>query len=193
MSCTSSLAFASRESSIRSASCHRVECFPALGLAWAALAAGATLAQVAEGLGRYQPVGGRMERVALPRNVILINDTYNANPASLYAGMSVLAGSGDETWLVLGDMAELGEKSDKLHAEVGQAAADLGIRRLFGLGPHSSAAVRAFGSGGDHFESRERLIEVLRGELRPGVFCLVKGSRSMGMEKVVSALTGGGE
>lgn len=121
----------------------------------------------------------------------LIDDTYNANPASLYAGLQVLADLGGERWLVLGDMAELGFDSEKLHAEMGQAAADLGVRRMFCVGPSSRYSCAAFGGGGRHFESHAELLEQLVELIHPGVTCLVKGSRSMAMEQIVSGLLGG--
>ena len=98
-----------------------------------------------------------------------------------------------EPWLVMGDMKELGVDSRKMHAELGDAARSLGVKRLFALGEASTAAVDAFGDRAVHFSSRNSLIEALREELRPGVACLVKGSRSMGMEHVVNAISNGQE
>jgi UDP-N-acetylmuramoyl-tripeptide--D-alanyl-D-alanine ligase len=121
----------------------------------------------------------------------VIDDTYNANPASLYAALQVLANQDGESWLVLGDMKELGIDSRKMHAELGDAARSLGVKRLFALGDASMATVDAFGDMASHFSSRERLIEALRSQLKPGIACLVKGSRSMGMEHVVSAISNG--
>jgi UDP-N-acetylmuramoyl-tripeptide--D-alanyl-D-alanine ligase len=121
----------------------------------------------------------------------VIDDTYNANPASLYAALQVLAKQNGEPWLVLGDMKELGADSRKMHAELGDAARSLGVKRLFALGDASVATVDAFGDMAIHFSSRDRLIEALRSQLRPGVACLVKGSRSMGMEHVVNAISNG--
>ncbi len=121
----------------------------------------------------------------------LVDDTYNANPASLYAGLQVLNELGGERWLVLGDMAELGQDTEKLHAEMGQAAADLGVRRLFCLGPISRNSCTAFGEGAVHFGSHGALLEALSGEIHAGVNCLIKGSRSMAMEQTVAGLMGG--
>jgi UDP-N-acetylmuramoyl-tripeptide--D-alanyl-D-alanine ligase len=90
-------------------------------------------------------------------------------------------------------MKELGSGSRKMHAELGDAARSLGVKRLFALGNASVATVEAFGDGAIHFSSMDSLIEVLRQQLRAGVACLVKGSRSMGMEHVVNAISNGGE
>ena len=131
---------------------------------------------------------GRLQRRHHPSGWALIDDTYNANPASLYAGLQVLGEIGSERWLVLGDMAELGADSDKLHAEMGQSAADLGVRRLYCVGNSSRLSCGAFGAGGRHFSSHEALLAALREDLLPGVICLVKGSRSMAMERIVNGL-----
>jgi UDP-N-acetylmuramoyl-tripeptide--D-alanyl-D-alanine ligase len=128
----------------------------------------------------HQPAGGWR----------LIDDTYNANPGSLKAGLEVLAGLEGEAWLVLGDMAELGPDSEKLHAEMGRSAAELGIERLLTVGEISRASASAFGPGADHFESHQALQDALEKGLHPGVNCLIKGSRSMGMERIVQALIG---
>jgi UDP-N-acetylmuramoyl-tripeptide--D-alanyl-D-alanine ligase len=92
-------------------------------------------------------------------------------------------------WLVLGDMKELGTDSPKMHREVGDAAKAMGVKRLFATGDMSVHAVDAFGAGAEHFATREELAASLRRSLHPGINCLVKGSRSMGMEAVVEAVT----
>jgi UDP-N-acetylmuramoyl-tripeptide--D-alanyl-D-alanine ligase len=93
-------------------------------------------------------------------------------------------------WLVLGDMKELGVESSKMHREVGEAARAMGVSRLFATGDMSAHTVDAFGEGGEHFQSREELAAALCAQLRPDIICLVKGSRSMGMEAVVEAIKG---
>jgi len=100
----------------------------------------------------------------------------------------VLAKLQGTPWLVLGDMKELGQGSRKMHAEVGDAARSLGVSRVFATGEMSEYTVDAFGEGATHFADRETLIKDLILELRPGINCLVKGSRSMGMEAVVEAI-----
>ncbi len=155
----------------------------------ACLALGVEPEAIKTGLESVKPVPGRLNLVPAPAGWIVIDDTYNANPASLYAALQVLTAQHGEPWLVLGDMAELGSNSRKLHAELGDAARSLGVKRLFAVGSASTATVDAFGASASHFESREALIEALRSELRPGVACLVKGSRSMGMENVVRAIS----
>ncbi|MGD9264333.1 MAG: UDP-N-acetylmuramoyl-tripeptide--D-alanyl-D-alanine ligase [Lysobacterales bacterium] len=151
------------------------------------------LQDIAAGLEAVRPVPGRLAIVPSGLGWTVIDDTYNANPASLYAALQVLASQDGEPWLVIGDMKELGEDSRKMHAEMGDAARSLGVRRLFAVGEATAAAVDAFGSNAMHFASKEDLIRTLRAELRPGVACLVKGSRSMGMEFVADAIANGNE
>ena len=155
------------------------------------LALNVPLTDIRAGLESVKPVPGRLSLVRSNAGWTVIDDTYNANPASLYAALQVLANQDGESWLVLGDMKELGIDSRKMHAELGDAARSLGVKRLFALGDASMATVDAFGDMASHFSSRERLIEALRSQLKPGIACLVKGSRSMGMEHVVSAISNG--
>ena len=157
------------------------------------LALDVPLAHIKTGLETVKPVPGRLSLKHASAGWTVIDDTYNANPASLYAALQVLATENGEPWLVMGDMKELGADSRKMHAELGDAARSLGVKRLFALGEASTAAVDAFGDRALHFSSRDSLIEALRQELRPGVACLVKGSRSMGMEHVVNAISNGQE
>ncbi len=146
--------------------------------------------RIGSALAGLDSLPGRLQMQRHPAGWCLIDDTYNANPASLYAGLQVLTGLEGEPWLVLGDMAELGPDSVKLHREMGRSAADLGVRRLFAVGPASAASAAAFGPGAMHFESHEALKASLAEVLHEGVNCLVKGSRSMAMEQVVDGLIG---
>ena len=153
------------------------------------LALGVPLGDIKAGLEAVKPIPGRLNLVRSNSGWTVIDDTYNSNPASLYAALQVLASQGGEPWLVLGDMKELGTDSRKMHAELGDAARSLGVKRLFALGDASTATVDAFGDMAVHFNSRDSLIEALRSQLKPGVACLVKGSRSMGMEQIVTAIS----
>jgi UDP-N-acetylmuramoyl-tripeptide--D-alanyl-D-alanine ligase len=148
------------------------------------------LDEVAAALNGMKSLAGRFEVHEDAAGWRLVDDTYNANPASLYAGLQVLVGLKGRPWLVLGDMAELGPDAARLHAEMGQSAADLGVERLFAVGPLSAQSAAAFGRGAEHFESHQALLEALVVELEPGINCLVKGSRSMAMERIVQALIG---
>ena len=153
-----------------------------------ALAVGASIAQVRAGLEAVQPVAGRLVAHALRSGAVLVDDSYNANPGSLAAAIDTLAGSGDEAWLVLGDMRELGADETALHAQAGERAKAAGIARLFTLGGLSAHAAQAFGDGAREFETHEALADALAAELRPGVRVLVKGSRGSAMDRIVKAL-----
>ncbi|MEN8181137.1 MAG: UDP-N-acetylmuramoyl-tripeptide--D-alanyl-D-alanine ligase [Myxococcota bacterium] len=169
----------------------------ALAAAAASLAAGASVSDVAEGLARYRPVGGRMEQMALPRNIIIINDTYNANPQSMEVALRSLARLKGEARgvAVLGDMGELGGSAPDAHREVGRLVAELGVDLLFVLGDHAreiqEAALAAGMDPGQvcRGEDHESLGRSVREILQGNDWVLVKGSRSMRMERVVLALT----
>lgn len=160
----------------------------ALGAAAAAHAAGATLSDVAAGLAAVRPVKGRLEFRRAINGALLVDDSYNANPASVRAGLDAFRGVTGARWLVLGDMRELGSAADQLHAEIGRYAKEAGVERLLAFGPESRFAVDAFGPGGAWFEDIDDLIAEARRSLVPGVVVLVKGSRASRLERVTTAL-----
>ncbi len=161
----------------------------ALAASAAALAAGAGLDAVSQGLASLSPVTGRFTIHRLPQDITVIDDTYNANPGSLQAAIDVLATAGGETWLVLGDMGELGHGALDLHREAGFRARAAGVDRLFSLGELSRAAAESFGGNAAAFDTLEELVTALRGAVHGGgLHVLVKGSRRMYMERIVEAL-----
>ena len=162
--------------------------FNAGAAAAAAIAAGASLGSIREGLATVRPAKGRLESKRGPRGAEIIDDTYNANPASLRAGLRVLRAKPAPRWLVLGDMAELGPDGARLHAEAGRHARCHGVDRLMVIGELSAEAARTFGAGATHFADCAALVDRLRDELPDGATVLVKGSRSMAMEHVVDAI-----
>jgi UDP-N-acetylmuramoyl-tripeptide--D-alanyl-D-alanine ligase len=164
----------------------------ALAAAAAALAAGVAVASIQAGLLATRNVGGRLLSVTSASGAQLFDDSYNANPASLEAAITFLAAQPGETWLVLGDMGELGPESEQLHRDCGNVARDAGLSRVLCVGGLARAAAAAFGPGGRSFDSREELVAAVGSELKAGITVLVKGSRSMGMEKVVAGLAAAG-
>ncbi len=158
----------------------------ALAATAAATAAGASMTDVVKGLSVARSVGGRLRAVNLANGARVVDDTYNANPASLQAALMAFQAS--RLWLVLGDMGELGPAGPALHRQSGEGARAAGVERLFSLGTLSAHASEAFGAGAEHFENISELTEHVVGLLEPGVTVLVKGSRSMRMERVVAAL-----
>ncbi|MDT8409484.1 MAG: UDP-N-acetylmuramoyl-tripeptide--D-alanyl-D-alanine ligase [Wenzhouxiangellaceae bacterium] len=160
----------------------------ALAATAAALALGLDLDPIAAGLAGVGSLPGRLNARQMPGDWTLIDDSYNANPASTRAALEVLAETAGKRWLVLGDMAELGGDAELLHSEIGQAARQMGVDRLFAIGRRAAFAADAFGVGAEHFDCIEDLAQRLAEELEPGLTCLVKGSRSMQMDQVVARL-----
>ena len=146
------------------------------------------LEDILAGLGAFTGVSGRLATCFTPGGARVINDTYNANPLSMRAAIEVLVASGADTWLVLGDMGELGDEKEALHRQVGQQARELGVRHLLGTGDLARFAVEAFGSDGQFYQDRQQLIERLEQDITAQSVVLVKGSRSMSMEQIVDAL-----
>ena len=166
----------------------------ALAAASLALALGVSLESIAAGLRSAPAVAGRLVSRALRSGAVLIDDSYNANPGSLGAAIDTLAaGRGDgEAWLVLGDMRELGEAAEAMHADAGHRAKAAGLARLYTLGPLSAAAAAAFGAGAQHHHNHAALADALSADLRQhagaGLRVLVKGSRGSAMDRIVTAL-----
>lgn len=163
----------------------------AMAAAAACLAAGIPLAAVGQGLGRFAGVKGRLQRRAGRNGAEILDDTYNANPDSVRAGIDVLAATIGRKVLVLGDMGEIGEASGQYHDEIGGYAKSQGVDRLFALGDAVQQAVRNFGEGARHFCNIDKLIVAVDKELGPETTVLVKGSRFMKMERVADALASG--
>jgi UDP-N-acetylmuramoyl-tripeptide--D-alanyl-D-alanine ligase len=163
----------------------------ALAAAAACLAAGVSLASVVAGLEKFSGVKGRLQRRAGRKESELLDDTYNANPDSVRAGIDVLASTIGRKLLVLGDMGEIGEASGQYHDEIGGYAKSQGIDRLFAFGDAAQQAVRNFGEGARHYCNIEKLIAAVDKELGPETTVLIKGSRFMKMERVADALAAG--
>ncbi len=158
----------------------------ALAAAACALAAGATLAAIAQGLSAFEPVKGRSRALSVRlagRELTVVDDTYNANPDSVRAAIDVLAELPGPQLLVLGDMGEVGDQGPQFHAEVGDYARSRGIPVLYTLGEQSRAM------GGTHFDGIEALQAAVLSQLPRAASVLVKGSRFMKMERVVEAIT----
>jgi UDP-N-acetylmuramoyl-tripeptide--D-alanyl-D-alanine ligase len=144
--------------------------------------------QIKTGLEAVEPVAGRLQPVRSISGDTLYDDSYNANPVSVVAAAKFLAAQQGDSWLVLGDMAELGDDAAELHTSVGTDLKSVGIDHLLATGELSRHTVAAFGDGGLWFATQDELIEALRKSLDGNNNILIKGSRSMGMERVVAAL-----
>jgi UDP-N-acetylmuramoyl-tripeptide--D-alanyl-D-alanine ligase len=173
----------STSTTLRQAGLHNVR--NAVAAAACAMAAGAPLAAVAQGIAAFLPVAGRSQLLQLQRGgqaVTLIDDSYNANPDSVLAAIQVLAGLAGPRWLLLGDMGEVGKEGPRFHAEVGAAARAAGIEQFWAVG-----ALCAQAGAHRHFSSVAELVAALP-QAEAAASVLVKGSRFMKMEQVVQAL-----
>ena len=176
----------------------------ALAASAVALAAGLSLEKIQQGLEAFSPVNGRMQAKPMDSNHTLIDDSYNANPDSVRAAIDALQLAGNSSWLILGDMGEVGNQGPEFHREVGAYAASQGVDRLFALGEQCQFAIAGFEdsktalsltSNSQHFADIDSLISTLRNDLQNQALhssrhlhILVKGSRFMRMERVVQAL-----
>jgi UDP-N-acetylmuramoyl-tripeptide--D-alanyl-D-alanine ligase len=159
----------------------------ALAAAACAVAAGANLEQIVRGLEMAASPARRLQRKTLPSGAVVIDDSYNASPASVRAAIDVLASSAGRKVLVLGDMAELGADAESHHQQVGEYALQSGIDALFTLGSLSALASTAF--NGKHFENLDLLkVALLEEGNSSDLTMLVKGSRSSQMDLVVDML-----
>jgi UDP-N-acetylmuramoyl-tripeptide--D-alanyl-D-alanine ligase len=164
----------------------------ALAAAAAAAAAGAKLEHIRSGLAAMRAVQGRLQLKRARSGAWLIDDSYNANPSSVRAGIEVLAELEGRKWLVLGDMAELGTFAQDSHTEIGTFARAHGIERLFATGALASLAAKSFGDGGEWYPDGETLARALEQAATPEVRMLIKGSRINRLERVVDALSRAG-
>jgi UDP-N-acetylmuramoyl-tripeptide--D-alanyl-D-alanine ligase len=176
----------------------------ALAASAVALAAGVSLDKIKQGLESFSPVNGRMQAKKIDPNHTLIDDSYNANPDSVRAAIDALKQSGNMSWLVLGDMGEVGNQGPEFHREVGAYAAEQGVTKLFALGEQCQFAIEGFEdvkkqglptASAKHFSEMDSLIVQLRDALHAQstgsnehLNILIKGSRFMRMERVVQAL-----
>ncbi len=144
--------------------------------------------QIKMALESVSPVSGRLQPMRGMNGCTLFDDSYNANPLSVAAAAEFLAQLPGENWLVLGDMKELGNDAAALHREAGENARASGIDRLLALGELASNAVEGFGEHGSWYGSVDALVDTLTRSLNEATNVLVKGSRSMHMERVVDAL-----
>ena len=159
----------------------------ALAAAAAAHAMGTVAEDIANGLSSAHAVQGRLNVLRGRGGAAIIDDSYNANPASVRAALDYLAQASGTRILVLGDMAELGGRERELHREIGQYAADR-CDELLTLGPLARQAADVFGSEARSFDDIGLLGEALEALLADDVTILVKGSRVMGLDHLVKLL-----
>ncbi len=150
--------------------------------------------EIKTGLESFQPVKGRINIFDV-RGVHIIDDTYNANPDSMEAAIRILSSlkGNSRGILVAGDMLELGEHAESMHKKIGALSARSNIARLYVTGEFAEAVANGAGKEDKNsmdifIGAREEILEDLKKSLLPGDWVLVKGSRAMGMEKIIEGL-----
>ena len=154
--------------------------YAALAAAAVGLELGVPETDIALGIADYAPVGRRASVIDTGR-ITLIDDCYNANPDSTQMAIKSASDLGGRLVCILGDMLELGERSEQFHAETGRAALDAGALLL-------TCGERSRAMGGRHFGSKAELIAALPELILPGDRVLVKASHSMAFEEISEAL-----
>lgn len=154
-----------------------------------ALELGATTEMIQLGLANLAKVKGRVETVALSENIKLIDDSYNASVPAMKAAADLLNGFKGVRWLILGNMAELGDESLALHRQVGEHAAPFNFEHVLTYGADAKAISDV--CEGKHFDTHDSMIEFVKQQLtqhQGPQTILVKGANSAGMSKIVAAL-----
>lgn len=164
----------------------------ALAAAAVAMSMGAGLEAVRQGLSAMENVGGRLRPLRAATGGTVFDDSYNANPGSVAAAIDFLADLDGTRCLILGDMGELGQESERLHSEMGRRARARGIEQLIAIGPLSRAAAEAFGEQASWYPDVPGFLAAKPAGVITGELVLVKASRSMGLERVVASLVGEG-
>jgi UDP-N-acetylmuramoyl-tripeptide--D-alanyl-D-alanine ligase len=151
--------------------------------------------RIKQGLESFKSVRGRLHMVETAMGVKIIDDTYNANPASMAAAIQALSAirRGNRCFMVFGDMLELGDQTDLMHRQVGAEAAKVGAVKIYAYGDSAHALILGAGKGGMSDRQlmtagKEEIAADLISQLQPNDWVLVKGSRAMAMETVVEAI-----
>jgi UDP-N-acetylmuramoyl-tripeptide--D-alanyl-D-alanine ligase len=169
---------------LRSAGRHNVQ--NALAAAAAAHALGVDVAVIAAGLAAAEPPKMRMQVVRLANGVTVINDAYNANPGSTEAALDAVGRLPGRAIAALGEMRELGPRSDELHAAVGAHAVAAGVAWVLAVGPGAEpiaeGARRAGGAAVDVCADAAAAAALISARWQPGDTILVKGSRGADSE-----------
>lgn len=144
--------------------------------------------KIVKALDGFKSVKGRLNLQQVSTGLRIIDDTYNANPASLEAGINVLNELPGEHWLVLGDMGELGGNEASFHFDAGMKAKKSGVDKLLAVGDSSQHAVEAFGENAKFFNNKNELVSYIKQHKLEELTILIKGSRFMHMEQIVESI-----
>lgn len=152
---------------------------------------------IREGLGAFSGIKGRFEVASIAEGIILVDDTYNSNPSSLGAALDAvisIVNKGGRLIVGLGEMMELGDATIHAHREAGQKVAETGACSFFAMGEHAREMINSAqiaGMPADHLkvmETHDEMVKEITDKMREGDLILLKGSRKMGLEKVVEGL-----
>ena len=160
----------------------------ALAAAASCLQTGIGLQQIKQGLEKVRPVTGRLQPLIGEQGSLVIDDTYNANPASVKVALDILLQCEGEPWVVLGALGEMGVDSLEIHKELGELIKSMNVVRLLTIGSDAESTSNIFGRGATFFNSQQALITALKQEINGKESILIKGSRAQKMENVVAAL-----
>lgn len=167
----------------------------AAGALAVAVALGLDFKKAALGLEKIKSVKGRLQQHVLTNGAIILDDTYNANPESMEAGLSVLTSFKNRRKIaVLGDMAELGESAEDKHHGLGAACVQKGVNMLFACGTHAKHyGEGAFDAGfpmENFFSAPDSIAlgQLVAAQIQPNDIIWVKGSRVMKMEQAVDMI-----
>lgn len=161
----------------------------ALAAISAAIVIDVSLEDIKSGLEKMHAVPGRLQLKKGVNQSQIIDDTYNANPASAQVALDVLCNFDGQHFLALGDMGELGSNEEEFHRKLGKQARQQGVNRLYTIGSLAAFAASEFGEPAYSFDAHAAMIDALKEDLQTDATLLVKGSRRMHMELVVDALT----
>jgi len=170
--------------------------YNAMAAAAVSLAAGLDIRTISEGLSMFRPFSGRMEIIKLHNGAYLLDDSYNANPASVREALMTLKDlkANHNGFVFLGDMLELGAQSGEMHRRIGMLMATIGVNALFLQGDFSGITAAGAKEGGlseEHIfllSDKNNGVDYLKKHLKKGDWILVKGSRGMKMEKIVNQI-----
>ncbi|MCW8870931.1 MAG: UDP-N-acetylmuramoyl-tripeptide--D-alanyl-D-alanine ligase [Proteobacteria bacterium] len=141
------------------------------------------------GLAHFKPESGRLQHHRLKKGGVLIDDSYNANPASMKAALSVLSQLPKPQILICGDMLELGETAQQAHQELGRQARQENIDQIYAVGDWAEAVCAGFGQKHCYaFQDARPLIDDIKAQLDGQESVLIKASRGLRLERVVAAL-----
>lgn len=164
----------------------------ALAAAACCMAIGVGFEKIISGLQAAKPYKGRLQSKRGANGCLVIDDSYNANPASVRMAIDTLLTFDGIKTLVLGDMGELGADTRLLHADIGLYAKNAGVENLFVTGELSALAAESFGSGAHSFDNWSALADYCLAHATKNSVFLIKGSRSAGMDRIADALVEAG-